>query len=100
MQMRDIYGLTNEQIAYRAAVHGAGGALSALVVIGLGYAIAGTVCPPVWFALPIFIFSEMLYEQLAVPTVYSRYGLYGAYEPRVHHTTLDAGDLNRRRFIR
>ena len=36
MQMRDIYGLTNEHIAKRALVRGAGAGLSVGIVMALG----------------------------------------------------------------
>lgn len=98
--MRDVYGLSGQQIAGRALVRGGGGVLSTLVVIGLWAGIAGTAaCPPLWFAIPVFIVAEMFYEQLAVPVAYSRLGLYGAYEPRLHHLSLDPAGIERRRFI-
>jgi hypothetical protein len=99
VQMRDIYGLTDQQIVYRAAVRGLGGGISAGIVMGLGWVVLGEVFPPLWFAIPVLLCAELFYEQLAVPTVYSRYGLYGSYEPRVHHSVLDPGSLDRRRFV-
>jgi RHS repeat-associated protein len=97
--LRDVYGLTNQQIAVRALVRGFGGGISAGIVMGLGAGIFGTLFPPLWFAIPVFVCAELFYEQLAVPGLYSEFQLYGAYEPRVHHLSLDPASLNRRRFI-
>jgi hypothetical protein len=77
-----------------------GGLASAGIVIGLWAGIAGTaVCPPLWFAIPIFLCGELFYEQLVVPALYSEWELYGGYEPRIIHHTLDPSDLDRRIFI-
>jgi len=82
MQMRDIYGLTNQQMAYRAALQGAGGLVSAGIVMGLGYIAFGTVFPPIYFAVPVGLAGEFLWEVIVVPYVYETRGLYGAHEPR------------------
>jgi YD repeat-containing protein len=82
IQMRDIYGLTNEQIAYRAVVRGTGGLVTVGVVMGLGYLVLGTAFPPLLFAVPVAIGVELLWEATAVPIIFEFGGLYGAYEPR------------------
>lgn len=98
--MRDVYGLSGQQIVYRAAVRGVGGLASAGIVIGLWAGIAGTVvCPPLWFAIPVFLCAELFYEQLAVPALYSEFQWYGPYERRIIHHPLDPARLDRRVFI-
>jgi hypothetical protein len=82
MQMRDIYGLTDQQIASRAALQGFGGLISAGMVAGLGYMAFGTVFPPVYVAVPVAMVGECLWEAIAVPYLYESTGLYGANEPR------------------
>jgi len=82
MQVRDIYGLTDEQIAYRAVVHGAGGLVSAVGVMALGYCALGTAFPPLYFAIPVGIVVNALWDAVAVPHLYESMGLYGLNEPQ------------------
>jgi hypothetical protein len=98
MQMRDIYGLTDQQMVGRTFVRGVGAGVSTGVVMGLGWLILGEVCPPLWFAVPVFLCAEALWERGIAPIWYQHMGLYGSYEPRQPLGTLDLGALQRRRY--
>jgi hypothetical protein len=82
MQMRDVYGLTDEQIVRRTVLAGAGGFLAATAVVAVGYlAFAGSL-PPVGVGILVAVGVELAWEGWVEPFVFRKRNLYGPYEPR------------------
>jgi RHS repeat-associated protein len=82
MQMRDIYGLTDQQMAYRARVRVIGG----LLALGAGMLVAGVVSVPFMPAMAVGIVVALAvraaWDWWAEPRIFNWRGLYGPYEPR------------------
>jgi RHS repeat-associated protein len=82
IQMRDIYGLTNDQIAYRAAVRGVGGLTAVFAATAVGGAVSVAWLPPVAIPILVALGVEVAWELWVEPFVFGEAGLYGPYEPR------------------
>jgi len=82
IQMRDIYGLTNEQIATRALVGIGGGVLAA----GAGLTVAAMVGAPAVVAAAAGIMAavavQAAWDWWVAPRLFRWGALYGPYEPR------------------
>jgi hypothetical protein len=81
-QVRDIYGLTDQQMAYRARVRVIGG----LLALGAGMLVAGVVSVPFMPAMAVGIVVALAvraaWDWWAEPRIFNWRGLYGPYEPR------------------
>jgi hypothetical protein len=82
IQMRDIYGLTDQQMAMRTLVRGAG----AGVALFAGTAVAGVLVvpclPPVAVGILVGVAVQLTWEWLVAPAAFHMWNLYGPYEPR------------------
>lgn len=98
VQMRDINGLTDEQIAQRGLVRVFGGLLAA----GAGTLVAGLVGGPAIavaaVGITVAVAVHVAWEWGPVQVAFQGLDLYGPYEPRPR--TLDLDAVQRRRFIR
>jgi len=82
IQMRDIYGLTNEQIVYRAGVRVAGGVLAAYVGVTVGLMVGGPAIAVAAVTLVVGVAVQAAFDWWVEPLVFSKWNLYGPYEPR------------------
>jgi hypothetical protein len=98
IQMRDIYGLTDQQIAQRALVRVGGG----LLAVYVGMTVAGLVSVPFMPVMAVGIVValavQVAWDWGPVQVMFQAFDLYGPYEPRPR--SLDLNALQRRRFIR
>jgi hypothetical protein len=81
-QVRDIYGLTDQQMVMRTLVRGFGAA----VAFFAGTAAAGVIVvpclPPVVVGILVGLSVQVAWDWLAAPVAFQMFGLYGPYEPR------------------
>jgi hypothetical protein len=96
-QVRDIYGLTDEQMVWRTAVRSVGTVLAFFVagtVVGL---VSVPAIPALAIGAMVLAGVQLAWEWGPVQVIFQARGLYGLYEPRPR--TLDVDALQRRRFI-
>jgi hypothetical protein len=97
MQMRDIYGLTNQQIATRAVVRIGGGVLAAYVGVTVAALVGGPAIAVAAVTIAVGVAVQAAWEWGPQQIIFQGLDLYGPYEPRPR--TLDVHALQRRRFI-
>ncbi len=96
-QVRDIYGLTDEQMVVRTLFRGFGAVL-AFIAATTVVAVAGvTFVPALVIGAMVFAGVQLAWEWGPQQVIFQGYDLYGLYEPRPR--SLDVGASQRRRFI-
>jgi hypothetical protein len=97
MQVRDIYGLTDQQMVWRTAVRGVGVGLAFWAAVTVVGAVGLSAMPALVIGAMVLAGVQLAWEWGPQQIIFQGYDLYGLYEPRPR--TLDLGALQRRRFI-